>query len=154
MSIPDWENILADKEIRKDNMFRKKFPYMFRVISEPNSQYKRFAEISIDEGWWQLFHNLCQEIDEYLDTPEKKEQFRWIQVKEKFGSLRAYCHLKNTAEFDNEISNIVCKYERFSNNICERCGKPGKRRETGWIKVLCDEHYKETLENQRKYFGE
>jgi hypothetical protein len=23
---------------------------------------------------------------------------------------------------------------------CEVCGQPGKRREGGWIKTLCDEH--------------
>lgn len=55
------------------------------------------------------------------------------QVKEKFGTLRFYM-----TTYDDEIENLICKAEVKSGKTCERCGKPGKLRDSGWWVTLCD----------------
>jgi len=62
---------------------------------------------------------------------------RPVQIKEKFGSLRAY--------FDNttkEMNALISEAENKSYTICEECGQEGKIRKGGWIRCLCDEHSK------------
>jgi hypothetical protein len=53
-----------------------------------------------------------------------------LQVKEGFGGLRIHVNHANTAELE-------------SSRACEGCGQPGERRESSWIKTLCDEHASE-----------
>lgn len=64
------------------------------------------------------------------------------QVKEKFGSLRFYVS-NSTPRFDNYIGFA----EAMSSVTCEECGAPGESRNDGWIKVLCDKHYKERAQD-------
>jgi hypothetical protein len=47
--------------------------------------------IGFHRGWQGLFSRLCFGIDEALG--ENKRGFHWIQVKEKWGALRAYHHM-------------------------------------------------------------
>lgn len=61
--------------------------------------------------------------------------FNIVQIKEKFGTLRFYYD-----GGDKVIDRIVSMGERFSESTCEYCGKPGKLRQGGWLKTLCDEH--------------
>jgi hypothetical protein len=58
-----------------------------------------------------------------------------LQAKEKFGGLRFY--LLNEPP---ELHAIIQQAENQSYKTCEQCGAPGKARNGGWIKVLCDEH--------------
>jgi len=44
---------------------------------------------------------------------------------------------------DEKISSLINKAESDSYTICENCGKPGRVREGGWIRTLCDECDKE-----------
>lgn len=83
------------------------------------------AQLCVGPGWANL---VKQGFDLCL-----KRGARIIQIKEKFGGLRFYCEIDGTDEFTK--LNI----EGQSYNICEECGKPGKAREGGWIKTLCDE---------------
>jgi len=58
--------------------------------------------------------------------------FAVSQVKEKYGTLRFYCTGNNT------IFQYTQWAEYLSSVICEECGKPGKLREGGWLRTLCD----------------
>lgn len=62
-----------------------------------------------------------------------------VQIKEKFGGLRFYV---DGANLDQE--KYIDFAESLSVRVCEVCGKPGRRRQGGWIKTLCDEHHKAT----------
>ncbi|MBE0548147.1 MAG: hypothetical protein IH627_10945 [Rubrivivax sp.] len=62
------------------------------------------------------------------------------QVKEKFGTLRFY--LRNASE---EQFHYVHMAEVMSSRVCEICGAPGTRRDTGWMRTLCDLHEAEQL---------
>lgn len=45
-----------------------------------------------------------------------------------------------------KIEEVISEAELNSTEICEKCGKPGKRRGGGWVYTLCDECDKK-LEN-------
>ena len=59
-------------------------------------------------------------------------------IKEKFGGLRFY--VGSASEMTYAIIEAA---EEESYTICEMCGEPGKPREGGWIKTLCEKHYEE-----------
>lgn len=84
-----------------------------------------------DEGWHPLIDRTLAKIKEL------EPDFTIFQIKEKFGGLRIYGH-----PITDEIDNIISDAEDESYHTCEVCGAPGKVRETGWIKTLCDEHAK------------
>ena len=58
-----------------------------------------------------------------------------LQVKEKFGGLRFY-----VGGADEAIHDRIHLAEVASHETCEQCGAPGKLRNDGWLKTLCDEH--------------
>ena len=61
------------------------------------------------------------------------------QVKEKFGGLRFYLNSEGTPEMSARIA--AAEDESFVTS--EFSGKPGKLRDTGWLKVLDAEEWEE-----------
>ncbi len=61
-----------------------------------------------------------------------------LQIKEKFGGLRVYTSGGNT-----RLDACTDFAESMSYRICEVCGSPGKPRNDGWIKTLCNRHYQD-----------
>lgn len=99
---------------------------------------------NIGEGWFQLIHDLMEELLEAGWDKHIK------QIKEKFGGLRFYIGSGN-----EKIWEIISKYESFSYTICEKCGKSGELRKDGgkrgrWWQTLCDKHYNEIKKIQKK----
>ena len=84
-------------------------------------------QMCVGDGWKDLIEtcfNTCVKHNVHVS-----------QVKEKFGGLRFY-----VGGAPQEVHDIIDECERLSYKTCELCGKPGKPRECGWIKTLCDEH--------------
>ena len=102
--------------------------------------------IECGNGWLDLLNDMCQEIqkaiqDKYLDFKTSEFPFEFLQIKEKYGTLRAYPNFGN-----DEIFKIVNKYEKASENICEICGIKGEFRNlNGWYQILCNKHYDKRL---------
>jgi hypothetical protein len=134
------------------------YPKMF---SEP------YGGFCVGEGWWPIIEALCKQIQSHTDwtnerhaalkkenqynlkIPKKVKPVVVGQIKEKFGGLRFYYE-----GGDPEISGMVRMAESWAANTCESCGKPGKPRNGGWLRTLCDEHesirqesLKESLKN-------
>lgn len=84
-------------------------------------------------GWAKLIWDTCEEIEQYLKTHELGYNFKFEQIKQKFGGLRIY------SNGDQTICDILDRAEDKSFHICEDCGKPGKPNTDGWITTLCDE---------------
>lgn len=121
-----------------------KFPEMFS---------KPYGGVCVGEGWWPIIEALCSQIDSYTkwrnntrdallkDNPYKHkiphqvEQVIVCQIKEKFGGLRFYYN-----GGDDCVDGMVRMAESWAARSCEVCGKPGKSRDGGWIRTLCDEH--------------
>ena len=80
----------------------------------------------VGPGWHALIEtcfNVCVEHDVSV-----------TQVKEKYGGLRFYVASALPAVFA-----VIDECERLSYTVCEQCGEPGKPREGGWIRTLCDD---------------
>ena len=87
------------------------------------------------DGWFKLIYSMCKEIDELYKAKGKDvNELNIEQIKEKFGRLRIY--MGNYIEGVNEI---IERYERLSENTCERCGKLGEIRGKSWVQTLCNE---------------
>jgi hypothetical protein len=104
-----------------------------------------YGGIAIGSGWWPIIETLCRHIQHHIDWKQQQkekygrgegcEQVVVAQIKEKFGGLRFYYD-----GGDDVIGGMVRMAEAWAGNSCEECGKPGKSREGGWIRTLCDEH--------------
>lgn len=79
------------------------------------------------DGWFELIKQLCIDL-----VPVVHDDFRVVQVKEKYGSLRFYPNSATDAAW-----KLIEEAENRSYTICEECGKPGRRNKLGWIKTLC-----------------
>ena len=90
------------------------------------------------EGWRKAFgEQMCEEIrEELLKAGGEKalEDYRIIQIKEKFGALRWYTNWTTDA-----IKKIIDKYTALSEHICIRCGKLATHISLGWISPYCDD---------------
>lgn len=93
-------------------------------------------QFEINNGWFDLILNLSLEIEKCVNSSENKIWPVAMQVKEKFGGLRFY--VDNS---DDDIDNIIAKYENLSIETCDVCGKTGKRESVNrWLSVRCTEH--------------
>ena len=136
------------EEFDKYEVFAKRmeerFPKMF------GGKYGGFA---VGEGWWPILESLCANIQSHIDWRVKQEQeiaqVVVEQIKEKFGGLRFYY-----SGGDDEISGMVRMAEAWADRSCEECGAPGKSRNGGWIKTLCDRHEAERQAQIKARFGE
>lgn len=128
--------------------------------------------ISCGSGWYNIIDSLCAAIcmehenavvnykyardypkfnkhplehyeQNVLDAKKRIPKIQ--QVKEKFGSLRFY------VDTDSEkIQNYITFASIMSSCTCEICGARGEKRNSGWIKVLCDKHNRETEEKSER----
>ena len=132
-------------EFEKYDAFAKhmeeRFPKMF------SGKYGGFA---CGEGWWPILEKLCSNIQSHIDWKNKQSeivpQVTVAQIKEKFGGLRFYYD-----GGDEHINGMVRMAEAWADASCEECGAPGKKREGGWIKTLCDHHEAERQQRKKEY---
>ncbi len=111
----------------------------------------KYGGFQCGEGWWPILEALCFNIQHHIDWKNRQSeivvQVVVEQIKEKFGGLRFYYD-----GGDEYISGLVSMAESWADASCEECGAPGKRRDGGWIKTLCDTH--EAERQQRKKVSE
>lgn len=81
------------------------------------------------DGWLEIVRAACREIASH----GKNSDFRFDQIKEKFGTLRMY-H-SGGGDF---AEGVIAMAEAMSAVTCERCGAPGKPNDGGWISTLCE----------------
>ena len=86
------------------------------------------------DGWEPLLRRMCEKI--------KGFGVEFTQIKEKYGTLRAYYIIKTDAKFTNAdyqmVENAIDQAEKESETTCEDCGKEGELRDGGWMRTLCD----------------
>ena len=152
----NWNERIAQQEKEVDDAFRSRFAHQFISRKVNGHSYK--IEVSIGKGWYKMFANLCQEVDDFFghDMGYPTRGFRWVQVKEKFGTLRAYYDVdKLDGKGSEKLREIIDKYEKMSAKTCEECGEVGElRNATGWYTTKCDKHYEELRKERKERFGE
>jgi hypothetical protein len=132
-------------EFEKYDAFAKRMEERFpKMFAEP------YGGFCCGEGWWPILESLCGQIQHHINWKNKKSevvpQVTVAQIKEKFGGLRFYY-----SGGDDEISGMVRMAEAWADHSCETCGAPGKQREGGWIKTLCDHHETERQQRKKEY---
>ena len=125
------------------------FPRVFNG-EQPASSY-------LSPGWVALVRELLRDIDALIGD---EQDFRILQLKEKFGTLRFYYQVDGRKTINADLflpegtkriqippqdvderfvklRERVAKAEADSAHICERCGAPGVLEKAGWWKVRC-----------------
>ena len=125
-----------------DKLLCEKYPKIFADRNEPASVTAMCWGFPGD-GWFNIIDTLCGAIQDHIDNvyyykdgvETRCKQVIAVQVKEKFGALRFYYR-----DGDEAIAGMVELAEYMSARTCEECGLPGKIRDGGWIRTLCDAH--------------
>lgn len=134
-----------------ESQLAQEFPLLYRNMGgEPQKTCMAFG-VGIGDGWFHLLYDLSSKLEPLIAAmPEDEQRPVAAQVKEKFGTLRFYMDYANA-----EMCAHIREAEAKSAVTCERCGVPGKLRQGGWLKTLCDwchgERERERQEMARKY---
>lgn len=107
----------------------ERFPVFFvDMYGDPTKTCMHWG-CTCGNGWYDLIYKTCEQI-EALGPPE---DFKFAQVKEKFGGLRIY-----TESGNQDIGRLIGAAETESYKTCEECGtKEGVTVEGAWIRSLC-----------------
>lgn len=101
----------------------------------PEYDYEYTELDDMPDGWRIAFgEQMCQEIMDELVANNMVDDYRILQIKEKYGSLRWYDNGFTRKGFD-----IIAKYEALSQRTCIKCGKPATHTTRGWILPFCSE---------------
>lgn len=98
--------------------------------------YCRFVN-EIPHGWWDRWGlTYLKDLKEVLEKYNFLDKFRFSEIKEKYGGLRAY-NFGQPEEWDSHEH----AWEYISEHTCIECGKfPVPMRHFSWISPYCDEH--------------
>lgn len=120
-------------------MIRPRFLRAVCLPPDPPGYTLEEALASVGAGWWPL-------VREGMAAAGRSAA-RVVQVKEKFGGLRIYCHSSDGAPFAPDawaaLRDVLVAVEARSEQTCERCGAeapagPRGSSTAGWIKTVCD----------------
>lgn len=140
-----------EKDLEKDNNYKlcERYPYLKphnawtgEVCEDYDYTYTVANGLPI--GWRCLFLQLCEDIREPLINAGMLDSFYFLQVKEKYNTLRAYC---NGAP--ETVHDIIDKYSVMASYVCTRCGKPATCETQGWIASYCDDCWKDCVRHER-----
>ena len=84
-------------------------------------------------GWSGLILDMCKEIKEELVKHDLVSKYEVIEAKEKWYGLSWYDGLDDFSPMPPAITDIVCKYEMQSREVCMMCGRPKPKDE-----MVCD----------------
>lgn len=100
-----------------------------------------FTYCECGDGWYDLIHMAAEEM---INRSKKdNKEYKFSQIKEKFGGLRLYF-----APYNEYLFGYLRALEDISYMICEVTGKKGKLRTkkivngeiiNAWMQTLCDE---------------
>jgi hypothetical protein len=89
-----------------------------------------------NDGWLGIISSACEILENHLKKTGKSEDFKFVQIKEKFGGLRIYTE----GYSDDFIEGVVRMAESLSYKTCEITGRPGFLCRKGTLlKTLCPE---------------
>lgn len=87
---------------------------------------------TLPTGWYGLILDMCKEIKQALPK-ELVNKYQVVEAKEKWYGLSWYDGLDDLSSMPSTITDIVCKYEMQSREVCMMCGAPKPKDQ-----LLCD----------------
>ena len=130
----------VDVNIEARKQLTQLYPYLIPRKCRTGEIHKDYdysyvvGEHDLPQGWFKLFLQCCEDILEPLEKNGCLNKFRFLQVKEKYGSMRLY---SNGAP--EEVLQILDKYELLSGQVCCICGKPAALETDGYICPYCND---------------
>lgn len=119
----------------------KKYPWLYPRNDWSGKKIKpynyTFTELDfLPDGWIKAFGDMmCEEIHQDLVKNHYVDEFRILQTKEKYGSMKIYT---GPLPQGSDIWRIIEKYSVLSENICFQCGRPDvPLTKDGWIIPWC-----------------
>lgn len=106
-------------------------PFTDEIVADYDYSFTYLDECPA--GWQNLFLNMCSNIKPLLEEAGVLNEFRFIQIKEKYGQLTVY-----HAGAPESVCDMIDYYEGLSQRICIGCGKPTTKVTAGWIMPVCD----------------
>ena len=88
-------------------------------------------------GWYGLILDMCKEIKRELVKYDLVSKYQVVEAKEKWYGLSWYDALSDLSPMPPAITDIVCKYEMQSKEVCMMCGAPKPKDQP-----LCDVYMK------------
>ena len=88
---------------------------------------------ALPRGWSGLILDMCKEIKGELVKYDLVSKYQVVEAKEKWYELRWYDGLADFSPMPSAITDIVCKYEMRSKEVCMMCGAPKPKDQ-----MLCD----------------
>lgn len=110
-----------------------KYPKIFRQKDLSPQETAMCWLFDCSDGWYWLIDQLCDCIQNYIDSNKKVCQVEATQVKEKYGTLSFY-----TYGGDELTDGMIWMAEHMSASICETCGSTEDVSQTKeWIMTRC-----------------
>jgi hypothetical protein len=118
-----------------EDKLTEEFPNLFRGRSKSPQESLMAYACEHSDGWFHIIRSMCNAIESHLNSMKDPLDYEFVQIKEKFGTLRVYDNAH-----DDFISGVIRMAENMSAVTCEVTGLPGRlRRKGSWYRTLCDE---------------
>lgn len=119
----------------KKELEQKLYKLCPNLYYDPNNE---FCMIETGSGWFSLIEELSIKLEQLIMQypSNERQQYRVIQVKEKFGTLAFY--LNSSSE---EMDKLIQEATNMSAQVCEVCGGFGKIHTNSWlVRTRCEKH--------------
>ena len=107
-----------------------KYPEFFRQHNLSMQETCMCWGICTGDGFYKIIDTMAKKLTAY--AKKHKIVLECTQLKEKWGLLRVYTNVGNSA-----IYKIIAKAEHASARTCEICGRPGTINKGPWYSVRC-----------------
>ena len=132
--------MMTEQQIKKNRELVERYPFLTpryawsgKIIEDYDYSFTMLDDMP--DGWRTAFgEQMCEEIRDVLVKLGKLNDYRVLQIKEKFGQLRWY-----NDSYCKELEDVIDKYTALSERTCIVCGKPAEFVSTGWISPWCGE---------------
>ena len=122
----------------KEKELIEEFPFLSNILMSNDEEGDvGLEDLMIEEvpkGWNRLVLAMCKELKQALVKAGQLEEYKVLQAKEKYGSLRWH----EDKAYDC-TKDIIKKYYQISKNTCAWCGKPATRTTRGWVCPICED---------------
>lgn len=113
----------------------REFPQIFRDYGKSPQETCMSWGCEHSDGWYGIIRAMCFAISRHIEHTDKPIDFKFTQVKEKFGTLRVY-----SEGADEFIRGVIRMAENMSAATCEVTGGPGQMCRKGhWFRTLSRE---------------
>ena len=162
------EEITAIREVvvpksrseEENKEYCQKYPFLiwhgdplYPGYKDENIDYRYSWEDELPDGWRMAFcPQIWDELKEILIEGNYLNEFRFMQIKEKYGTLRLYYN-DFPKSIGKQLADWEDKYYCLSEQHCIYCGKPVKYMTPCYITYICEDCKNQMNEQSLKEHG-